>query len=168
MKTMKAREAAPHIRRPGKVYRAEDYDDEGNLKAPVWLWAGVAWLLLPWWLTAAGIVSHSTPAMAETLYPTMTVTVINLVAALPAALLCAVYPLRGRYPRVALLTYGAVYLGQTVMLFSTGGVMLMQDGWSLADSEDLLLSCLCVDFAVLLGLLLTPRLWTVFGWPEVR
>ncbi|HGA5942181.1 TPA: DUF2919 family protein [Salmonella enterica subsp. enterica serovar Saintpaul] len=46
MKTMKAREAAPHIRRPGKVYRAEDYDDEGNLKAPVWLWAVVAWMLL--------------------------------------------------------------------------------------------------------------------------
>ncbi|ECD9518192.1 DUF2919 domain-containing protein [Salmonella enterica subsp. diarizonae] len=168
MKTMKAREAAPRIRRPGKVYRAEDYDDGGNLKAPVWLWAVVAWMLLPWWLTAAGIVSHNTPALAEALYPTMTVTVINLVAALPAALLCAVYPLRGRYPRVALLTYGAVYLGQTVMLFSTGGVMLMQDGWSLADSEDLLLSCLCVDFAVLPGLLLTPRLWTVFGWPEVR
>ncbi|EHI3196204.1 DUF2919 family protein [Salmonella enterica] len=165
---MKARETAPHIRRPGKVYRAEDYDDGGNLKAPVCLWAGVAWMLLPWWLTAAGIVSHNTPALAEALYPTMTVTVINLVAALPAALLCAVYPLRGRYPRVALLTYGAVYPGQTVMLFSTGGVMLMQDGWSLADSEYLLLSCLCVDFAVLLGLLLTPRLWTVFGWPEVR
>ncbi|HGB4871136.1 TPA: hypothetical protein ACIVK9_005070 [Salmonella enterica subsp. enterica serovar Muenchen] len=36
---------------------------------------------------------------------------------------------------MALLTYGAVYLGQTVMLFRTGGVMLMQDGWSLADSE---------------------------------
>ncbi|EAA7138876.1 hypothetical protein HBB89_004774 [Salmonella enterica] len=36
---------------------------------------------------------------------------------------------------MALLTYGTVYLGQTVMLFSTGGVMLMQDGWSLADSE---------------------------------
>ncbi|HFG7808851.1 TPA: hypothetical protein ACGIM3_003061, partial [Salmonella enterica subsp. enterica serovar Java] len=73
-----------------------------------------------------------------------------------------------RYPRVALLTYGAVYPGQTVMLFSTGCVMLMQDGWSLADSEDLLLSCLSVDVAVLVGLLLTPRLWTVFGWPEVR
>ncbi|EHJ0911636.1 hypothetical protein J9J44_004824, partial [Salmonella enterica] len=46
--------------------------------------------------------------------------------------------------------------------------MLMQDGWSLADSEDLLLSCLCVDFAVLVVLLLTPRLRTVFGCPEVR
>ncbi|EBL0368739.1 DUF2919 domain-containing protein [Salmonella enterica] len=68
MKTMKAREAAPHIRRPGKVYRAEDYDDEGNLKAPVWLWAVVTWMLLPWWLTAAGIVSHNTPALAEALY----------------------------------------------------------------------------------------------------
>ncbi|HGB4870999.1 TPA: DUF2919 family protein [Salmonella enterica subsp. enterica serovar Muenchen] len=43
---MKARETAPHIRRPGKVYRAEDYDDEGNLKAPVWLWVVVAWMLL--------------------------------------------------------------------------------------------------------------------------
>lgn len=129
---------------------------------------GGAWLLLPWWLTAAGIVSHNTPVLAEALYPTVTVTVINLVAALPAALLCAVYPLRGRYPRVALLTFGAVYLGQTVMLFSTGGVMLMQDDWSLADGEDLMLSCLCVDFSVLLGLLLTPRLWTVFGWPEVE
>ncbi|HFJ2164463.1 TPA: DUF2919 family protein [Salmonella enterica] len=132
---MKARGMVQHIRRPGKSYRAGDYDDEGNLKAPVWLWAGVAWMLLPWWLTAAGIVTHNTPAVAEALYPTVAVTVINLVAALPAALLCAVYPLRGRYPRVALLTYGAVYLGQTVMLFSTGGVILMQDGWSLADSR---------------------------------
>ncbi|EGI6329884.1 DUF2919 domain-containing protein, partial [Salmonella enterica subsp. enterica serovar Adelaide] len=43
MKTMKTREAAPHIRRPGKVYRAEDYDDEGNLKVPVWLWAVFGW-----------------------------------------------------------------------------------------------------------------------------
>ncbi|HEC8685140.1 TPA: DUF2919 family protein [Salmonella enterica subsp. enterica serovar Oranienburg] len=167
MKTMKAREAAPHIRRPGKVYRAEDYDDEGNLKAPVWLWAVVAWMLLPWWLTAAGIVSHNTPALAETLYPTMTDTLISLVAANPAVLLCVVYPLRGRYPVAALMTYGTVYVGQVLELLRAGSVFLRMPWW-ISDSTDLLLSCLSVDIAVLVGLLLTPRLWTVFGCPEVR
>ncbi|EDU7787259.1 TPA: DUF2919 family protein, partial [Salmonella enterica] len=166
MKTMKTREAAPHIRRPGKLYRAEDYDDEGNLKAPVWLWAGVAWMLLPWWLAAAGIVSHNTPAMAETLYPTLPDMLISLLAALPAVLLCVVYPLRGRYPVAALMTYGTVYVGLVLELLRTGSVFLRMPWW-ISDSADLLLACLSVDFAVLVGLLLTPRLWTVFGWPEV-
>lgn len=167
MKTMKAREAAPHIRRPGKVYRAEDYDDEGNLKAPVWLWAVVAWMLLPWWLTAAGIVSHNTPALTEALYPTMTDTLISLLAAIPVVLLCVVYPLRGRYPVAALMTYGTVYVGQVLELLRAGSVFLRMPWW-ISDSADLLLSCLSVDVAVLVGLLLTPRLWTVFGCPEVR
>lgn len=32
-----------NVRRFGKRYRAEDYDDEGNLKAPLWMWAGGWW-----------------------------------------------------------------------------------------------------------------------------
>ncbi|ELO0596430.1 DUF2919 family protein [Salmonella enterica] len=163
MKTMKTRKAAPHIRRPGKVYRGEDYDDEGNLKAPLWMWAGVVWLLLPWWLTAVGIVSHDTPTVAEALYPTMPDTVISLLSALPAVLLCAVYPLRGQYLRVSLLTYGLVFAGQTVEVLRIGSVLLRLTGWPSEDT-DLLLSFMCVDFAVLTGMLLTPRLWTVFGW----
>ncbi|ECA3795114.1 DUF2919 domain-containing protein [Salmonella enterica subsp. enterica] len=152
-----------NVRRSGKRYRAEDYDDEGNLKAPLWMWAGVVWLLLPWWLTVVGIVSHDTPSVAEALYPTVPDMVISLVAALPVGLLCAVYPLRGRYPRVSLLTYGAVFAGLVVEVLRAGSVMLRLTGRGDDDTE-LLLSCLCVDFAALAGMLLTSRLWTVFGW----
>ncbi|EAU2364373.1 DUF2919 domain-containing protein [Salmonella enterica subsp. enterica] len=160
---MKEQNVMAGTRSPGRRYRAEDYDDEGNLKASLWMWPGVAWLLLPWWLTAAGVMSGSTPLMAEVLYPTTADAVLSLVTALPVVALCAVYPLRGRIPRASLLTYGAVFTGQVVELFRTGSVLLRETGWG-HDGTDLLLSCLCVDFAVLLGMLLSPRLWTVFGW----
>ncbi|HCL5272326.1 TPA: DUF2919 family protein [Salmonella enterica] len=160
---MKELEVMTKTRSPGRCYRAEDYDDEGNLKASLWMWAGVAWLLLPWWLTAAGVMSGSTPLMAEVLYPTTADAVLSLVTTLPVVALCAVYPLRGRIPRASLLTYGAVFAGQVVELLRTGSVLLRETGWG-HDGTDLLLSCLCVDFAVLLGMLLSPRLWTVFGW----
>ncbi|ELO3042282.1 hypothetical protein QWL64_004496, partial [Salmonella enterica] len=65
--------------------------------------------------------------------------------------------------RASLLTYGAVFTGQVIELLRTGSVLLRETGWG-HDGTDLLLSCLCVDFAVLLGMLLSPRLWTVFGW----
>ncbi|EDI1752638.1 hypothetical protein GD488_24455 [Salmonella enterica] len=162
---MKEQKVMTGTRSPGRRYRAEDYDDEGNLKAPVWMWAGAVWLLLPWWLTAVGMMSGSTPLMAEVLYPTSPDVVISLVTALPVAALCAVYPLRGRLPRVSLLTYGAVFAGQVMELLRTGSVLLRETGWGY-DGTDLLLSCLCVDFAVLLGMLLSSRLWAVFGWRQ--
>ncbi|HAF5680445.1 TPA: hypothetical protein G8N93_005114 [Salmonella enterica] len=46
--------------------------------------------------------------------------------------------------------------------------MFLRMPWWISDSTDLLSACLSVDVAVLVGLLLTPRLWTVFGCPEVR
>lgn len=162
---MNKRDRILKARAPGKYYRADDYDNEGNLKAPPWMWVGVVWLLLPWWLTAAGIVSGSKLLIAEVLYPSTPDAVISLVAALPIVVLCVVYPLRGRLPRVSLLTYGAVFVGQMAELLRTGSVLLRGAGWE-HDGTDLLESFLCVDFAVLLGLLLTPRLWTVFGWRQ--
>lgn len=164
---MKKRGMILKTRTPGRYYRAEDYDNEGNLKAPQWMWAGVAWLLLPWWLTVVGAVSGSTLLMAEVLYPTTPEAVISLVTRLPVIVLCAVYPLRGQLPQVSLLTYGAVFVGQVAELLRIGSVLLRETGWG-HDGTDLLLSCLCVDFAVLLGMLLTPRLWTVFGWRSLK
>ncbi|HAG1966929.1 TPA: DUF2919 domain-containing protein [Salmonella enterica] len=51
---MNERGTEQHIRRPGTSYRAEDYDDEGNLKAPVWLWAGVRGFCCPGGLRQQG------------------------------------------------------------------------------------------------------------------
>lgn len=164
---MRGRRTELNVRRSGKQYRAEDYDDEGNLKAPLWMWAGVVWLLLSWWLTVVGIVSHDTPPVVEVLYPTVPDTVISLVAALPAVLLCAVYPLRGRYPRVSLLTYGAVCTGQGVEVIRMLSLLVRESG-GYAGDMGLLMGCLCVDFAVLAGMLLTTRLWAVYGRQEVR
>ncbi|EAU9637572.1 DUF2919 family protein [Salmonella enterica subsp. enterica serovar London] len=150
------------MQKPRKYYRAEDYDHEGNLKAPWLMWAGVAWLLLPCWLTAVGVVSGSTPQMAEILYPTLTGAVMSLVLSLPVLMLCAVYPLRGRYERFSRLTLGAVYLSQMVETARLASLLLSADGWH-TDEADLVMSCVCVYSAVLLWMVLTPRLWTVFG-----
>ncbi|EJH8997356.1 DUF2919 family protein [Salmonella enterica] len=149
-------------------YRAEDYDDNGYLKAPFWMWPGGLWMLLPWWLMAVGIASGDTLSVAEELYPTTADMVLGLVLSLPAFLVFAVYPLRGHLPRWALITYGLFFGGMALELLRLGSVMLRLTDWGIAVSGDLLFSVMCVDFAVMLGMVLTPRLWSVFGWPEVR
>lgn len=155
-------------RSPGHRWRAEDYDDEGNLKAPFWMWVGVAWMLLPWWLMAAGIAANDTLRVAEILYPDMADMVTGLIVSLPGFLLCAVYPLRGRRPRWSLGVYGAAFAGLALEIMRLGSVMLRLTDLEMATRGDLLLSVMCVDFAVLLGMVMTPRLWTVFGWLEVK
>ncbi|EAV3690114.1 DUF2919 family protein [Salmonella enterica] len=153
------KETGQGISRTGRYYRAEDYDDEGNLKAPVWMWRGMLWLLLPWWLMAVGMASGDTLLVADILYPTPADTVISLLLALPSVALCAVYPLRGRYPRLSLLTYGTVFMGLTLEQVRAFSVLWRDSG----AGSDAVVSVMLVDFAVLVAMLLTPRLWTVFG-----
>ncbi|HHR3735684.1 TPA: hypothetical protein ACS5XR_005189, partial [Salmonella enterica] len=117
------------------------------------------------WLTGAGVVSGSPPGMAEVLYPTLGDAVLSLLLSVPVLLLCAVYPLRGRYKMLSLLTFGAVYLGQLVETARLVSVMLRSDAWYSGDT-DLVMSCLCAYSAVMLWITLTPRLWTVFGGEE--
>ncbi|EAA9297905.1 DUF2919 family protein [Salmonella enterica subsp. enterica] len=148
-------------------YRPEDYDDEGNLKAPLWMWGGLAWFLLPWWLMVIGIVTGETPILSQTLYPTTVDAVVSLVLSLPIVMLCAIYPLRGRYIRCSLMIWGSVYMAQAVELARTVSLMMRPGGWY-SDEMDLVMSCLCVDIAVLTGMLMTPRLWIVFGGMVVK
>ncbi|EAT4156852.1 DUF2919 family protein [Salmonella enterica] len=167
MRNMKEQGTTLHICRPGKAYRAEDYDDEGNLKAPKMLWFVVVWLLLPWWLTAVGAVSGSTPMVAEVLYPTTIDAVVSLVLSLPVMLLCSIYPLRGRYEKVSLLSLGAVYLSQIVEIARLMSVMLRTYTWYTGD-VDLVISVLCIYSAGMLWMIVTSRLLMVFGGTERR
>ncbi|ECE0741982.1 DUF2919 family protein [Salmonella enterica subsp. enterica] len=149
-------------------YHAEDYDDNGYLKAPLRMWLGVLWMLMPWWMMAVGIASGDTLSVAEELYPTTVDMVLGLVLSLPAFLVFAVYPLRGHVPRWSLITYGLFFGGMALELMRLGSVMLRLTDHEMEASGDLLFSVMCVDFAVMLGMLMTPRLWSVFGGPEVR
>ncbi|EFS2651474.1 DUF2919 domain-containing protein [Salmonella enterica] len=167
MKIMKGRGTVSHICRLEKVYRTEDYDNEGNLRAPKMLWFVVVWFLLPWWLTAVGAVSGSTPVVAEVLYPTTTDAVVSLVLSLPVMLLCSIYPLRGRYEKVSLLSLGAVYLSQVVEIVRLMSVMLRTYTWYTGDI-DLVISVLCIYSAGMLWMIVTSRLLMVFGGTERR
>ncbi|EMI7380141.1 DUF2919 family protein [Salmonella enterica] len=146
-------------------YREDDYDDEGNLKASKMLWWAVCWFLLPCWMTIVGGLSGSTPMMAEVLYPTTTDAVVSLVLSLPVMLLCVVYPLRARYDQVSRLSLGAVYLSQMLEIARLMRVILRMDTWY-TGYVDLVVSVLCIYSAVMLWMLLSPRLWVVFGGIE--
>lgn len=135
---------------------------EWRVKPPLWMWAGLAWFLLPWWLTVTGIMTGNTPVLSQILYPTTVDAVASLVVSLPVMMLCVVYPLRGRHIRLSLVTWGTVYMAQTVELARTMSLMVRPGGWH-SDEMALVMICLCVDIVVLSGMLLTPRLWAVFG-----
>lgn len=91
----------------------------------------------------------------------------SLVASLPVMTLCAVYPVRGRYIRLSLMTYGVVYIAQTVELVRTINLRV-RPGDGHAKSIGLVMSCLCLDSAVLTGMLLILRLWGVFGGMTIK
>lgn len=63
---MKAVVSVSHLR-----YQANDYDDNGNLKEPLWFWVAMLWLLCPWWLAAIGVAQKAALAITQVLYPTL-------------------------------------------------------------------------------------------------
>ncbi|EAT1808942.1 DUF2919 family protein [Salmonella enterica] len=142
-------------------YREQDYDTNGHLKAPPGLWVCIIWLLLPWWLTGAGMAQQQMTDIA-CLYPTLTDSVVALACGIPAVAVCFVYPLRGEFPRTARWSYLLMLIsglsadGYSGFQLTTGGIR---------DSDSVLLQggVLCLNLAALLFLVLNTRLWHVFA-----
>lgn len=143
-------------------YEADDYDEDGNLKAPMWFWVTLLWLLLPWWVTVIGMAQKVPLAITQVLYPTLIDNVIGLLASAPAILICLIYPIRGKYPRWGYLSYFALLVLGGLEIIYQGYQPLMSSAYAIDGDSSLLLSVLCFNLAALLSVVFSSRLHCVF------
>lgn len=146
-----------------RVYRAQDYDAQGNLTVPWWFWGVIGWLLMPWWLVGIGIAQNRPLEIADVIFPTEQATILGLVCGVPVWSLCFAYVLRGRFPRIISVLY---ILTLVVTLCAVGEQL-----WDVFEpyyhgmfgEDDSLRGCVvCFNLAALLLLLLSLRVWDVF------
>lgn len=140
-----------------RYWHADDYDDEGNLKAPWWYWLVLLYQIKEWGVLTAGMMANSA-AVSEWVmaagWPTLCPGIL--------ALWCVcLYPLRGRGHRIARLAWGCLL---TALLMSlTLNVVYSLQFWRHGEPQFLLqVSLGCVSVACLLSCLCSARLHAVF------
>lgn len=143
-------------------YQADDYDEDGNLKAPFWFWVALLWLLCPWWLAAIGIAQKAPLSITVLLYPTLIDNIISLVGGVPVLLMCLIYPIRGKYPQWGQRCYLILIVLDGLVIMYLGAQWLLSATYSSKGDNDLLLGMLCFNLAALLSISFSLRLRRVF------
>ncbi|EAT5878031.1 DUF2919 family protein [Salmonella enterica] len=148
--------------KPLPLFRPENFDDDGLLKAPVLFWVGLVVLARAWWL--AGLTAMMAPAgniQAGFLWPDIRLQLVALAAGIPGMAMLFIYPLRGRSPRLSQVNYALILAAIVVMAMTdlTGLMIASPGGW------DAGWFFLCLDMAG--GVMLWPdwRLRAVFFNP---
>ncbi|EMX9647914.1 TPA: DUF2919 family protein [Salmonella enterica] len=146
------------------VFDAGDYDHNGLLTVPVGFWVAVVFSLKAWGLFAVAQASEGRRlALFDGLYPSVTAVVIGLLLGVPAMALMFCYPLRGRIPRLAGMSYLGVIAATFLSMAYDAFAAYQTDG----TQAGLWMSILAFDLACWLGVLPDRRLRAVFfsTWP---
>ncbi|ECB7874659.1 DUF2919 domain-containing protein [Salmonella enterica] len=149
-------------------YQAEDYDEDGNLKAPIWFWGALLWLLFPWWLTVIGMAQKTPLDITQILYPSLIDNVIGLLASAPVLLMYLLYPIRGRYPRWGRRSYFILLVLGGLELIYQGAQLIISPIYANEDNNNLMISILCFNLAALLSIALSSRLYYVFSLMKIK
>lgn len=138
-------------------WHPDDYDDEGNLKAPWWFWLILLYLLKEWGVVAAGMMAHSVTISEWIVSGGWSMLCPGFLA-----LLCGcLYPLRGRNQGIAKATF--ILLLSVVLLALVLNVVVGLSAWWDASPElTLQVSLGCFSFACLLMCTCSTRLYAVF------
>lgn len=100
------------------TYRAEDYDDLGNLRARKGVWWALFLLAHPWWLLAFEMsIEHGQGRILSAIYPGTEALYTGLVCSVSVFLFLFIYPFRHATPRL-------MATGYTLVLMSCIGMMV--------------------------------------------
>ncbi|EAA9303579.1 DUF2919 family protein [Salmonella enterica] len=141
------------------VFDAGDYDHNGLLTVPMIFWAAVVFSLKTWGLFLVAQACESRQlALFDGLYPSTTAIIIGLLLGVPAMALMFCYPLRGRIPRLAGMSYLGVIAATLLSMAYDAFAAYHADG----AQAGLWMSILAFDSACWLGLLPDRRIRAVF------
>lgn len=136
-----------------EVYKANDFDDNGLLKAPVLFWIGLIVLMRAWWLTGMAMTTEHEGRWLVLFYPDDVLQWLGLAAGIPGFVMLFCYPVRAHIP-------GLVRAAYLLMLIAALGTMGI-NGWTLMRLSpaqwDAGWVLLCLDTACLVML-----------WPDCR
>lgn len=125
-------------------------------RLPVWFWLVQVWLLLPWWLSLAGMVSHVD--LTGLFYPTSSLLVVALFCGLPVFLMLFVVYVQKMPLALAQLIFILLWSGALGEL-----IMMMLALLACAPSqEEWFGGLICVHLMIMLMLTFSPRLWQHF------
>ncbi|ENI8089364.1 DUF2919 family protein [Salmonella enterica] len=143
------------------VWGAEDFDQEGRLRAPKLFWLSVGIQMKTWGLLGGALASgQHESTLLSLIYPNLADIVMGLVIGLVGVLVLVIYPLRDRFSQIACLSYKLLLCANIVGL----GYAVVQIAWSPTDS--LLWCCLgCIEMASLFAQYPDRRLRQVFIFP---
>ncbi|WP_409187253.1 DUF2919 family protein [Escherichia coli] len=136
-------------------YRAEDFDDQGNLRIKKGMWWALFLLAHPWWLLAFEMsLADGKGQILSAIYPTTEALYAGLACSVPVFLFLFVSPFRQDYPGLMLTGYSLVVLGCVLL---TGRVCLALYQATGRDDEALWLSLFFLNLACLIEV-----------WPDRR
>lgn len=136
-------------------YRAEDFDDQGNLRIRKGMWWALFLLAHPWWLLAFEMsLADGKGQILSAIYPTTEALYAGLACSAPVFLFLFVSPFRQDYPGLMLTGYSLVVLGGVL---SMGRVCLALYQVAGGYDEDLWLSLFLLNLACLIEV-----------WPDRR
>lgn len=142
----------------------DNFDDHGQLKAPVLFWVGIIVLARAWWLS--GLISLMTPDVntdAGFLWPDIRFSLLALAAGIPGIIMLFIYPVRARLNVFSRAVYVLILAGVFVMLATDiSGLVVSRGSW------DVGWIFLCLDVAGVV--MLWPDSWlrTIFFQKSVR
>ncbi|HCM1955425.1 TPA: DUF2919 family protein [Salmonella enterica subsp. salamae serovar 9,46:z4,z24:z39:z42] len=142
----------------GAGYRAEDFDENGLLKAPVVFWCALFLQLRTWWLTGMVILTGQGSGWVALFYPDAGWQVPGLVGGVPALAMLFCYPVRAEMPFLARAAYLLMLAGVLLMAGCDVAVMAGAAG----ERHELVWLLLCADLACLTGLWPDRRLREIF------
>jgi Protein of unknown function (DUF2919). len=136
-------------------YRAEDFDEQGNLRARRGIWLALFLLAHPWWLLAFDMsVEEGSMRVLSVIYPTTESLYTGLVCSVSVSIFLFAYPFRQRHPRLMMTGYLLLIVSSVVLMARVCLELYAAVG---GHDEDLWLSLCCLHLACLLGL-----------WPDKR
>ncbi|ENP2200680.1 DUF2919 family protein [Salmonella enterica] len=142
----------------GPYYRAEDFNENALLKAPLVFWCALFFQSRAWWLTGLSLLSGENGGWITVFYPDVGWQVAGVLSGLPALAMLFCYPLRSDMP---LLSGAAYILMLMVMVLQTcGDVVILTD--TVVQGHELVWLSLCADLVCITGLWPDSRLREVF------
>ena len=104
-----------------RIWRAEDYDDQGNLRARKGMWCVLLLLSHPWWLLAFDMsLEHGLGRVLSAIYPTQEGLYAALACSVSVFVFLFVYPFRQSVPRIMAAAYTLVLTDCVVMMVRMG------------------------------------------------
>ncbi|EAO1992442.1 DUF2919 family protein [Salmonella enterica] len=114
---------------------ASEFDDNGQVKAPLLFWCGLLLQTRAWWLTVFSIGMGEHGGWLVLIYPELRLQIFGVAAGVPALVMLFCYPARGNVPLLSRGVYVLILIIVVLMLVRDANYLIKElpylwnEGW---------------------------------------